>query len=270
MSIPASLRTTFENLSTQSDDSFDMIEAALAVSKLLKPSGKIEQAQTKLTQLTERLNDTAHHLTNAHALQKVMSQEERFHGDEDAFDDLDHMNLFCVLENKCATALTLSLLYVHCAQMCGWSAHVLNFPSYCLIAIDEGNKRVIIDPFNGCVELDAYNLRQFLKVIGGAEAELHPQFYEAISAKTVAIRHINAIKGHFLRCQQLEQALKILQTLTLLEPTSDAFWRETGLLQARIGQTEAATQALKTSLKYTRDINAIRHTENILADLDKP
>ena len=269
MSIPASLRTTFENLSTQSDDSFDMIDAALAVSKLLKPSGKVEQACTKLTQLSARLKDTALHKTKVDALQKVMSQEEGFHGDEDAFDDLDHMNLFCVLENKCATALTLSLLYIHCAQKCGWSAHVLNFPGYCLIAIDEGNKRVIIDPFHGCVELDAYNLRQFLKVIGGAEAELQPQFYETISAKTVAMRHINAIKGHFLRCQQLEKALDILQTLTLLEPTSATFWRETGLLQARIGQTEAATHALKTSLKFTEDINVIRHTENILADLNK-
>jgi len=119
------------------------------------------------------------------------------------------------------------------------------------------------------VELDAYNLRQLLKVIAGAEAELKPEFYESLSPKTLAMRHINAIKMHYLRCSQLPQALEILECLTILEPESSAFWREKGLLQARINQLEEAILSLKTSLNYTTNLDTIRHTQHILADLEK-
>ena len=277
MSLPQSLVQQFEQLSKQPDAEFQTIEAALLVSKILQPSANIKKYHDKIRDLCTQLQETYQHQKQIHpsliakitALQHVMGQDIGFHGDEDAFDDLDHMNIFQVLEHKCATALTLSLIYTHCAQQCGWKASILNFPGYCLMRLDEGAERKIIDPFHNCTELDAFNLRQLLKVIGGAEAELTPDFYESISNKTVAMRHINAIKMHFLRCEQMEKAVEILEALVSLESESPIFWREKGLLQARLQNYEDAIACLKTALRFTTDVDAIRHTEHILIDIEK-
>ena len=135
--------------------------------------------------------------------------------------------------------------------------------------MDDGAERKIIDPFNNCVELDAFNLRQLIKVIGGAEAELKPDFYESISAKTLAFRYITAIKLHFLRCENISMALEILEILTILEPESPALWRETGLLAARNGQMNNAISSLQKAIKLTSDPDTIRHTQHIIDDLQK-
>ncbi|WP_135081208.1 transglutaminase-like domain-containing protein [Terasakiella sp. SH-1] len=277
MNLPERLIRDLSELAHQDDHSFDALKAAFLVSKILKPSARLESYDNQISDIIAQLDKRFRQLCNyqsvleakVSSLQLILSQDMGFHGDEDAFDDLDHLNLFSVLDHKCGTALSLSLLYLHCAQACGWSIHALNFPGYSLICLDESNKRTILDPFHGCVEIDTYTLRQMIKVIGGAEAELQPELYQNLSPKTLSMRYIASIKAHFLRCQQIDKALDILQASLCLEPESAAFWRETGLLQARTGQLEEAIDSLNVSLKYTTDGDAIRHVQHIVQDLEK-
>ncbi|SCA56429.1 conserved hypothetical protein [Candidatus Terasakiella magnetica] len=276
MTLPERLKSALKEQGQGEDETLDLMETAFLVSKILKPSGNIESYRAKIDGLTADLQLRFDELTDQHpplqakvkSLQKLLHEDMGFHGDEDAFDDLDHLNMFSMLDERCGTALALSILYIHCAQACGWSVHGLNFPGYSLICLDEGNQRTILDPFNGCVEIDAYTLRQMIKLIAGGDAELLPEFYENLSAKTLTLRHITSIKAHFLRCEQMPQALEILEATLCLEPHSAAFWRETGLLQARIGQLDEAMVSLKESLKYTNDPDTVRHTQHILDDLE--
>ncbi len=277
MSLPASIKEDLTRLATQDDKSFDLLTSAFCASKLLWPSANIDKYRQQVDRLClqlkesyrQHLNDVPPLAAKTAALQEVMRDKQGFHGDEDAFDDLDHLNLFSVLEHKCATALTLSLLYLHCARTLGWSARALTFPGFSLIAIDKGAQRAILDPFHGCVELDAYTLRQMIKVLGGAEAELSPHFYDTLESRTLALHHFGAIKAHFLRCVQMSQAIEVLEACLCLEPESAAFWRETGLLQARIGRLDDAVFSLSEALKYTEDEQSRRHTQRILDDLIK-
>lgn len=277
MSLPARLITAFTELSHQEDDAFEIMECALLVSQILQPSGKIAPYRPILKKISLALKQEFEHQAQTlppldaqvKAVQKTLCHKFGFGTDEEAFDDLEHMNMFSLLDHKCGTAHSLSILFLHLMHACGWSAHALNFPGYCLLRIQQGRKRTIIDPFQGCIELNAADLRQFLKVIAGAEGELKPAYSEPLSAKTIALRHINAIKFHFLRCQQLLQALELSQTLIILEPTSAAFWRETGLLQARLNQNKNAINSLQTALRLTTDAQAIRHTQAIIDELEK-
>jgi len=277
MTLPPSVHKGLTTLSQQDDHAFDLCEANLLLAKLLKPSLNLSDYRARINQLIRDLQKNFdavkdHHPTlraKVNALQSLMCIQEGFHGDEDAFNDLDHMNLACVLDHKCGTALALSMLYIHCARACDWSVMGLNFPGCSLVCVEDGNQRAILDPFQQAAELDAYTLRQMIKILGGAEAELQPLFYDSLSPKTLFIRHLSAVKSHFLRCDQMMQGLEILQALTTLEPQSAAFWRETGLLQARIGQIDAAVDALETALSFTEEEDARRHTRHILDDLKK-
>ena len=118
MSLSADLKRRLTLLSEQPDDEFDLLEAAFVVSKLLKPSASIEQYRSIVDTLCQQLHQayrlqlTFHPplIARINVLQNIMVNEQGFHGDEDAFDDPDQMNLFTVLDEKCATALTLSLI----------------------------------------------------------------------------------------------------------------------------------------------------------------
>ncbi|NVK18719.1 MAG: hypothetical protein HWE30_08495 [Methylocystaceae bacterium] len=273
MSLPENLKKEFDGLACQRDEGFDSTKAAFLLSKALKPSKKIEQYAEKLELIATNCADQVKHADRFDQKIKKYShflvESEGFHGDEEAYDDLDHMNLFSILDTKCGTAMGLSLIYLHCAQKCALQAEALNFPGHSLICLQEGAERIIIDPFAKAVQLDAHDLRQFLKVIGGADVELNPKFYQGLSPKTLFMRHLNAVKAHFLRCMQMEKALEMLQVLTALQPKSATYWRETGLLQARVGFMSEAANSLKTALKYTTDPETIRHTQHIIDDIEK-
>jgi regulator of sirC expression with transglutaminase-like and TPR domain len=276
MTLSSLIQNGFQTLSQKDDADFNSGEAALLVAKVLKPSLNLNSYRQKLDNLSYELEKRYQGLNLRHAplkakveaLQSLMCKDKGFHGDEEAYDDLDHMNIASLIDHKCGTALCLSLLFLHCAKICGWATFGINFPGYSLICLEDGAKRAILDPFQGCVELDAYTLRQMIKVLGGAEAELQPLFYDPLSPKTLFIRHLGAIKAHFLRCEQIEQALEILEICHILEPVSPAFWRDSGLLHARIGQLDEAITALKNALIHTDDPDAIRHTQRILSDLE--
>jgi len=273
MSLPQSLKKQFEELSHQGDEEFDSTKAGFLLSKALKPSKKIEEYTQQLDLIAQKCAEQVKKADGFDQKVKKFSQflveTEGFHGDEDAYDDLDHMNFFSILETKCATTMGLSLIYLHCAKACGLQAEALNFPGHSLICLQEGAKRIIIDPFAGAIQLDAHDLRQFLKVIGGADVELSPKFYQGLTPKTLFMRYVNAVKAHFLRCMQMEKALEMLQVLTALQPDSSTYWREMGLLQARTGLMKEAANSLKTALKFTKDPETIRHTQHIIADIEK-
>ncbi len=271
MSLPHRLIEGFKALALQDEAEFDSTQAALLISNVLRPSGDMAACQAKLDELADQLakkagddRDLAGKVT---ALRALMVDHAGFYGDQEAYDDLDHMNVFSVLETKCGTAITLGLIYIYVVGRCGWSIHPINFPAHCLLRLDDGAERVILDPFAGCLELDAYDLRQFLQVIGGPDTDLSPQFYENLSPKTLIMRHLNAIKSHFLRCEQMLQALDILQIMTILEERSATYWRETGLLQARIDLLDEAILSLSKALELTEDSEATRHTQHIIDDL---
>lgn len=277
MTLSGDLEKRLMHLAKQDEDAFDLLEAALVISKVLQPSGDINTCREKINILCQCLHQIYKEQLSLHppliaktrALQKAMVSQNGFHGEDDAFDELDQMNLFSVMEHKCATAVTLALIYIHCTTSLGWTASALNFPAYCLIRLDQGAERKIIDPFNNCVELDAFDLRQFIKVLGGAEAELQPDFYDSLSPKTLALRHINAVKMHFLRCEQIDKAIEVLSVLTTLEATSSTFWREMGLLQARLARHHLAIESLKKSINFTVDSEIIRQTQHIIDNIHK-
>jgi regulator of sirC expression with transglutaminase-like and TPR domain len=277
MSLPLDLQKRLSSLSQQSDKDFDLLEASFVVSKVLRPSQDIDNYKRLAQEIIKQLHRNYKHQLTCHppliakveALQQTMVDERNFRGEEDAFDDLEHLNLFNVLETGCGTALSLSILIVHCASQLGWTANTLNFPGYVLVRLDEGAERKIIDPFNQCCELDAFHLRQLAKIIFGADAELQPDYYKSITRKALAMRLVSAVKYHFLRCEQMGKALEMLEIQIGLEPQSAAFWRETGLLQARLNDPERAIQSLETSIDLSDDMEAIQSTRHIIEDLRK-
>jgi regulator of sirC expression with transglutaminase-like and TPR domain len=278
MRISNSLQSHLGGLIPRKDDHIDVMQAALGISSLLTPSKTpqaaiphLDEISTALQACYETLLPTAPTALDAkyQALTETLVEHFGFHGDEDAFDDLDHLNVYTLLETRCGTPLSLCLLYFHLCSTVGWTVNLLNFPGFNLISLEEGPSRIILDPFQQAQKLDAYMLRQMIKMVGGSDVELNPSFYQPISPLTLAIRYAHTIKAHFMRCEQVEKAIELVETSICLDPQSDAFWREAGLLHARIYEWDEAIICLEKSRSLCPDILTKQHLENLIADFNR-
>ena len=88
-------------------------------------------------------------------------------------------------------------------------------------------------------------MRDLLKVMLGAEAELTADRYAPVSNRAVLLRLQNNLKLRHLRAGQAAQALAALETMRLLAPEDPLLIREAALLQARAGQVGAAIGSLE-------------------------
>jgi regulator of sirC expression with transglutaminase-like and TPR domain len=84
-----------------------------------------------------------------------------------------------------------------------------------------------------------------LKAMAGQEVELTPEHYAPVADRDVLLRLQNNIKSRLLQAGEHERALRVVETMLLLAPDLAELWRESGMLNARLGNLRAGMQALE-------------------------
>ena len=175
------LDALLRRLGGQPDQDIDLAQAALALGALDRPDVDLAPYQVHLDVLAE---DARQAVTGADdlaarvaALNDVMFQRYRYHGDTESYDDLDNANLLSVIDRKRGLPIALSIVYIATARALGWRAIGVNFPGHFLVRLDAGGGSALVDPFNGGAVRDSADLRALLKGLQGAEAELRPEHY---------------------------------------------------------------------------------------------
>ncbi len=237
------------------DEAIDLAEAALALAALTHHPAEGARAQD-----AEHLADYRDHLQEicrdvsevvggrdapalaecAHALSAVLADRHGYRGDEETYDDLANANLMRVIDRRRGLPVSLGILYLHAARAQGWAAEGLNFPGHFLIRLEAAGDRVILDPFNAGQVRTTADLRDILKVMSGAEAELKPDHYAPVGNRAILLRLEGNIKLRHLQADAIEQALEVVERMVLFAPDEAHLWREAGLLNAQLGRLKAA------------------------------
>ena len=226
-------------------------EAGLALASFERPRVALARYRQHLDALAR---DVGRHLdpgsvgdltARARALNEILLLKHGYSGDELTYDDVQNANLMWVVDRRKGLPVALGILYLHAARAQGWDAIGLAFPGHFLIRLGDGPERLILDPFHGGRICDAASLRELLKAMAGQDVELTPQHYAPVRDRDVLLRLQNNIKSRLLQGGRAEPALRILQTMLLLAPDLAGLWQEAGMLNARLGNMRAATEALQ-------------------------
>ncbi len=246
------IRAILEQAGTQPDEALDIAEVALALAASDQPKADLapyrrhlEQLCTDLAALRQPSADAA---AQAAALREVLAVRYGYVGDVDTYDDQQNANLIRVIDRRKGLPVALAILYLHVARSLAWEITGLSFPGHFLLRLDCGAQRVILDPFHGGMTRTTADMRDLLKVMLGAEAELTADHYAPVGNRAVLLRLQNNVKVRHLRSGALEPALAALRTMQLLSPDDPLLIREAGLLQARSGQVGAAIGSLEQFL----------------------
>lgn len=240
----------------QQDPAIDLAETALLLAALDQPQQPLERYRHHLSLLARDTADLGGASAaegdldaRAGALRRVLVERYAYAGDEESYDDLQNANLMRVIDRRRGLPVALAILWLHAARAQGWQAEGLNFPGHFLIRLQLGARRAILDPFRGGEPLGPEALRQLLKAVQGAGAELEPGHYAACGNREILLRLQNNIKVRRLREGALERALEAVESMLLLDPGEGALWREAGLLHLRLDNLRAATFALENFLE---------------------
>lgn len=248
----AKLKATLERLGTLSDNSLDLAETALLLGALDRPNTDLGPYREHLTDLAAELHALSHGRESLDdrisLINRVLFERFSYVGDTETYDDIDNANLLSVIDRRLGLPVSLGVLYIHAARSRGWPISGLAFPGHFLTRLDEGPRRVIVDPFHRGQALEAGHLRDLLKQFLGTDAELLPEHYAPVDNRAILLRLQNNIKTRALQKNDAARAIDILERMVLFAPNASPVWHELGVMLAHMGNLKRAVSALETCL----------------------
>jgi regulator of sirC expression with transglutaminase-like and TPR domain len=243
-------------------DGFDLAEAALALAALDLPQTPLDPYREHLETLAQDVaaacSESGGLEERCAALREAVHDRHGYEGDSATYDDLENANLMQVIDRRKGLPVALGILYVHAARRHGWDIVGLSFPGHFLLRLDCEGERAIVDPFHrGCI-CDAGDMRDLLKVMQGAGAELTPAHYRPVSDREILLRLQNNLKLRLVQMKQTARAAAIVENMLLFAPMAHVLWREAGMMHAHAGNLRDAIAAFETYLKQETS-DASRH-----------
>ena len=256
---------------TLADEEIDLADAALLLGALDMPNVSLKRYRDHV----ERLAGDVSALARAgeplkrrrRHLNAVLFDAHGYAGDAESYDAPENANLLQVIDRRVGLPVSLGILYIQAARAQGWVVDGLAFPGHFLVRMDEGDRRVIVDPFHGGQLLEADHLRGLLKQFRGADAELEPSHYAPVGNRAILLRLQNNIKSRALQASDGARAAAILERMLLIAPEAGGLWHELGMVRARLGTIKGAVEALERSLACPLPEAARSRVEAALASL---
>lgn len=267
-------RAWLETVGALADDAVELGETALVLASLDRPGVLLDPYRRHLQRLVREVADYAGDDARDdirmrwEALRRVVARRYGYGGgDDDAWEEWDGTNLTRVIDQRAGLPLVLGVIYLHVARALGWEMEGLDFPARFLVRLDLGPERLILDPFEGLVQLGPPEMRALLKAVIGNHAELLPDHYRSLTNREILLRIQNTIKLRRIRAGRLEDALEKLNAMLLFAPGEKALWREVGLIHARLDHVEEAVAALEEYLRHDTSDNGRYRATVLLQEL---
>lgn len=263
------VRAILRRAAAAADSKIDLAETALALAALDRPRVALDWYRRHLTQLAAEVGEAEAAEPSdgvagaAAALAEVLARRYGYRGDSQTYEDLQNANLMRVIDRRKGLPVALGILYIHAARAQGWEMVGLNFPGHFLVRLERFGERSILDPFHGGLVRQPSDLRDVLKAVVGGEAELLPEHYAPVGNRDILLRLQNNLKLRFLRNQQIDRAVEVVEGMLLIAPNEPVLWRESGLLQARLGNLAGAIEALERFLTAVPD-DRLKHQTAVL------
>ena len=253
------------------DEAIDLADTALLLGALDQPGASLVHYRAHI----ERLGADVAALARAdeplerrrRRLNSVLFEAHGYTGDNESYDAPENANLLQVIDRRAGLPVSLGILYIHAARAQGWAVDGLAFPGHFLVRMDEGDRRVIVDPFHRGQALEAGHLRGLLKQFQGADAELAPAHYAPVGNRSILLRLQNNIKTRALEAADGARAAAILERMLLIAPEAGGLWHELGMVRSRLGTIKGALEALERCLACPLPEDARSRAEATLAAL---
>lgn len=242
----------FREYAAQPDPELDLLEGALLIARDARPGLDAASVITELDALAAPLMGrrlaSLPVLGQARALADRLFLDAGFHGNTTNYYDPKNSFLDEVLARRTGIPISLSVLYVEVARRVGVRASPVGFPGHFLVRLDDGEERLVVDPFHGGGPLDDAALADLLRR-SGSELGYSAELVAPTPVRHVVARMLMNLRGIYAMRGEYARLLVVLDRLIDLLPGAAEERRNRGFLFGRLGAPQAAVDDLSDYLR---------------------
>jgi regulator of sirC expression with transglutaminase-like and TPR domain len=256
----------FADVIAHEDNEIDLTRASLLIARVAYPNLDAAPTLAQLDALAQRvknrltspealdlpqLSSETHPLNAVNILNKVLFEDEHFHGNQSDYYDPNNSFLNKVIENHTGIPISLSLLYIEIGKRIGIQLDGIGLPYHFMVRYKWSNGLIYINPFDGGRLLNEQECQQYINEVAQSRTELHPHWFEPVSRKQILVRMLNNLKRIYINKDKFEQALFISDLILILMPRASMEQRDRGLLHLQLKHYGRAIHDLEAYLAGT-------------------
>jgi regulator of sirC expression with transglutaminase-like and TPR domain len=228
------------------DDAFPLFEAALLCAVHEDPARDPAPARALLDEAVGRLKARLKRRPPEDAVCEALGADCGLQGDLFERDPQANADLLSVSTRRRGLSVTLGVIFLEAARLCGLDMAGVDFPGHFLLRIETAEGPMALDPFQGGLvvmpsDLVARALRAGLPVSAAEDLE---RLMTPISARRVALRLQDNLFARAQRARDWEGAERAALRRALLDPSDHRSWIDVATAREGQGRLAGALQAL--------------------------
>jgi len=257
------------SLGAGDESAINLAGSALLIARTAHPTldadGCLARLDAMAEDVRERLEPDYTPVDAMLELNQYLFNEQGFSGNRDAYYDPHNSFLNDVLERRTGIPITLSLLYLEIGWRIGLELEGVGFPGHFLVKMQVNEGEVFLDPFNQGASLEMEELEERAEQVLGGNRPLRPllpAILAPVGKREILVRMLRNLKAVYLRRDDHQEALRIIEWLLACQPESAEHLRDRGLTYQAL---ECARPALADLRRYLELTPAARDAEEIRA-----
>ncbi|MGD8375140.1 MAG: transglutaminase-like domain-containing protein [Acidobacteriota bacterium] len=242
----------FARMAVQDGRELRLDRGALEIARVAHPDLEAGPWLERLDRLAERTwsrrRSAEGPLEFVGLLNRSLFRDEGFRGDRASYYSPRNSCLNDVLQRRSGIPITLAVVYLEVSRRLGLPVAGIGFPGHFLIRAREGDRELLLDPFDGGRTLTPDDCQHRLDRVFGAGVELDPRFLQTVDRRQILTRVLRNLKRAYLSRRDSKRALAVVERLLALRPDLAEELRDRGKLLLRHGRTRRGADDLQAYL----------------------
>ncbi|HKO58883.1 MAG TPA: tetratricopeptide repeat protein [Thermoanaerobaculia bacterium] len=218
---PAVARRRFVHLAALPEPQLDLVEASLVIALEENPAVDLDHYLAQVGNWGEavraRLEGSRNVERIVETINRLLFQEEGFHGEDDDYYDPRSALLNEALDRHAGLPITLSILYLEISRRVGIEATGIALPGRFLVKFSGDFGMIVIDPFDGGRILTTAELQGILDGMYGGGVRLREHHLRSFSRREILARELAQLKAAYLAQRDLQRAAASVDRLLILD-----------------------------------------------------
>ncbi len=231
-----------------SREPLDLVTAALILGQLGAPRSDSSQYREILGGMSEELAIRVKGVSSAEEILEILNaylfEELGFKGNSEDYYDPRNSFLQDALDRRLGIPITLSLIYVHLGRRLGLPLFGIGFPGHFLVKYEGSDEVILLDPYNAGRMLKEGDLKHLLDELYQDQLAMDPAFLQSVTERQFLSRMLNNLKGIYMRSEDFDRLIQVLDLILLLNPDSAVDVRDRGLVYYEMGNFVTARSDL--------------------------
>jgi len=250
--MPTELATELGRLLDRPEEQVDLARAGLLLARAEYPDLDVEAELARFDALAAQaapfVSPQPAGAPRVNGLRAYLAEVSGFRGNQDDYDDPRNSFLHEVLDRRTGLPITLSVVYMEVGRRLGVSLSGIGLPGHFVVQYRDRQNLFFLDPFSQGRILSGADCRGLVERLYQGRVPFQEEFLAPVDKRYIIRRMLHNLRGVYLRREELEKTLRILDLILAVAPDSPEDLKQRGLVHYRLRQYRRARLDLESYL----------------------